>query len=171
MRHLSLTLLIFLLTIPAGAESAQELLAKAQETDIPTKRIRFLNKAIAEDKNFALGYFMRAQANTDLGDCAAALPDLNRAAELSTATAQIRYYRASCLMELGKSSAALEDYTAIIEAYPDSASAYYRRGLAYAALERPADALKDFSRALTLDPGYAAKPSRAAGHGSGLYRT
>lgn len=159
----TLFLFMFLaLGLPASAETAAQYYGKALETETPTKRVRLLGKALAEDAAYAPAYFLRAQAAVDMGDCAAALPDLGKTIELGYEPARALYYRGSCLLELGQSTAALADYTAVIASAPESASGYYRRAVAYLELRDSSAALADLDYALCLDPGYIpAYPRRA----------
>lgn len=161
--RVTLFLIVFCaLALPVRADTAAQYYSKALETETPTKRVRLLARAIAEDAAYAPAYFLRAQAEIDLDNCAAALSDLDKTIALGHEPARARYYRGSCLLELGQSTAALADYTAVIASAPESASGYYRRAVAYLELNDSSAALADLNTALCLDPGYIpAYPRRA----------
>jgi tetratricopeptide (TPR) repeat protein len=72
-------------------------------------------------------YRARAVANLRLKNCAAALPDLEKAIELKAAYPDVRWLHARAAECLGKPDVAMADMTAVIAEEP-GAAAYFERG-------------------------------------------
>ncbi|MFA6584735.1 MAG: tetratricopeptide repeat protein, partial [Elusimicrobiaceae bacterium] len=156
-------LLLFLITtsnFPAAqADTGAEFYAEALTAEAPTKRVKLLDKALAENSALPDAYFLRGKAYLQLDDCARALPDFSKTIELAPDTLSARYYRASCYIELGRTADAMKDYDALAERFPASADVYFNRALAQAETGK---ALADINKTLELNPAYLqAYPVRA----------
>jgi tetratricopeptide (TPR) repeat protein len=88
----------------------------------------------------------RAWINMNRGQYEAALPDLNRAIDMSppASAAATRYYRGYALLRLKNYPQALTDLNEAIRLQPDNADYYLARGEVQQALERYDAALADF---------------------------
>jgi len=104
--------------------------------------------------------WLRGLMAYQLGDCAAAQPDFDRALALGDTQAQTYYYRGSCYKEDG-AARALVDFETAIRLAPDKPDAYFGRAAALTALNRMDEALASADAGVAIAPdkpeSYAAR--------------
>lgn len=114
--------------------------------------IPFIEKAIAENPNFAEFHRNLAIAFTSLGDHEQSLREWQVAARLQPdqVIPLERIYR--LLVQLGRDEAALEPLNQLIQLQPENPAYHLALGLALKTLDRDEDAINSFKAVLALDP-------------------
>jgi tetratricopeptide (TPR) repeat protein len=109
--------------------------------------------------------FLRGLVLCQSGDCAAALPDFDRAIADQPENAQFYRGRALALVAVGRPANALVDADLLVRLDPQHGPAYNARGAALAALGRHGEAIRDFDEAVRrmAEAVYPLR-SRAASH-------
>ncbi|MDP2008572.1 MAG: tetratricopeptide repeat protein [Phenylobacterium sp.] len=135
----------------AEARTVRGLLWQHKRSD-PERALADFNAAIAADPRDGLSYFYRANlAESD----AAALSDLDKAAELEPENAEVRTVRGDTLRMLGRAKEALADYDAALMADPRHEDALAGRVFAKVSLNDQTGAARDAEMALRLNPNSA----------------
>jgi predicted Zn-dependent protease len=97
-------------------------------------------------------YLDRAAVHLDRADWAAAMADIDRAAELDPDLASVHYLHGLLLWRRGWSDEAERALNRFLAAEPKSAAGFAVRARVRADLRRPLDAAQDFSRAIAYQP-------------------
>jgi len=97
-------------------------------------------------------YLDRAAVHLDRADWAAAIADLDRAAEFDPDLATRHYLRGVLLWKRGSSDEAERVLNRFLAAEPESSAGFALRARARADLGRPLEAAQDFSRAIASQP-------------------
>ncbi len=125
-----------------------------------------LDRAISLTPDFALAYYLRAQARylastlpdpgssenenaphmPQVAPLADVLADFDRAIELSPTTAMAWFNKGNILFEMGDYTSALAAYTRAIELQPDMGEAFYNRGYIYLRLGNRPAGIADLSK-------------------------
>ncbi len=125
-----------------------------------------LDRAISFTPDFALAYYLRAQARylastlpdpgstekenaphmPQVAPLADVLADFDRAIELSPTTAMAWFNKGNILFEMGDYTSALAAYTRAIELQPDMGEAFYNRGYIYLRLGNRPAGIADLSK-------------------------
>jgi lipoprotein NlpI len=115
------------------------------------------SRAVALNPRYAIAYFMRAIAKTQLNNPQGALADYNKVISLNPRDAVFYYNRGNLkYQKLNDSQGALVDYNQALSLNPKYAAAYYNRGSLKDDLNNPQGALADYNQALSLNPKYTA---------------
>lgn len=121
--------------------------------------IEDLNRALALTPDFALGYFARGVARSELlragtHDRSSAVPeiravisDFDKALEISPRMPFAYFNKGNALISLGDYTSALNAFNKAIELKPDLGEAYYNRGYVYLQLGNRAAGLENLSKA------------------------
>jgi tetratricopeptide (TPR) repeat protein len=120
--------------------------------DRPYSAMRDLNRALANDNRFSLGYRLRGQVHADLYDYASAAQDLSRAIAFDPTNAGAYLARGRSYLKSRNIEAAAKDFTKVIELNPNSATAYRERGHTYILLDNFEQAEQDLAQSLALAP-------------------
>ena len=99
---------------------------------------------------------LRGLAHAALGNCKAAIADLDAAARARTAGASEFLARGRCHAVTGNAHQAIADYTQVLDLNPSCAAALYERARVYVAADRLRDAVADLDRAVELRPDQVA---------------
>jgi tetratricopeptide (TPR) repeat protein len=114
------------------------------------------SRAVALNPRYAIAYFMRAIAKTQLNNPQGALADYNKVISLNPRDAVAYYNRGSLKDELNNPQGALADYNQALSLNPKYAEAYTNRGILKSdKLNDPQGALADYNQALSLNPKFA----------------
>ena len=144
MRKIVGSILCLLLVVPASAQTAANLLARAKKEQHPAERIRLLTKAIAKDPKLADAYHYRADAYQLTGQTELALKDYNSTVELRPKDPFRYYARGLSFLQGQKYTQAQRDFSKAISLKPAQADFYLARARAYNGLEKYNDALTDY---------------------------
>lgn len=109
--------------------------------------LAIFDRAIAIWPGFAEAYLNRGIAERALGRADAALPDLNKAAELDPDLTRAYDERGRIYIEKGDNRRAIEEFTQSIR-IRGTTDGYYQRGLAYEATGEHRKAVADFDNAI-----------------------
>jgi tetratricopeptide (TPR) repeat protein len=109
--------------------------------------IAIFDRAIAIWPGFADAYLNKGIAERALGQADAALPDLDKAADLDPNLTRAYDERGRVYMEKGDSRRAIEEFTQSIR-IRGTTDGYYQRGLAYEAMGEHQKAVADFDNAI-----------------------
>ncbi|MDH4066426.1 MAG: tetratricopeptide repeat protein [Acidobacteriota bacterium] len=109
------------------------------------------------DRAIALGdrpylRFLRGLVRCQQGDCAAGLPDFDRAIAEEPDNSQFYRGRALARVTVGRLAEALDDGERLVGLAPQFGPSYFARGAALAAQGRHAEAIRDFDEALRRMP-------------------
>jgi tetratricopeptide (TPR) repeat protein len=105
---------------------------------------------VFQDPNFALAYFNRGNAHSDLGDKQGAIEDYTQAIKIDPNFALAYFNRGVTRFDLGDKQGEIEDYTQAIKIDPNFALAYFNRGAARLDLGDKHGAIKDFQIAANI---------------------
>lgn len=141
-----LVCLLVCLPLWLGAQSAQELFARAkQEADLHTQ-IELLSQVIVQAPRYADAYHYRADAYLALGDTRRAILDYNRVISLRPKD-PLRYYaRGLAYQQLGEPASALADFSKAVSLRPSYKPFYLARARAYRALGKYSLSLADYKK-------------------------
>ena len=117
--------------------------------------IKYYNKAIELNPQFAEAFYNRGLAKADLGKPEEAIKDYDRAIKLNPLYSKAYNNRGTAKADLGKPEEAIKDYDRAIKLNPKNPNAYSNRGLTKTALGTPQEAVKDYDKAIELNPKYA----------------
>ena len=117
--------------------------------------LRFLQKSVSIDSNFAAAYLSMGIAHRDLGNTAAAIKAIEKAKSLASRTTRKEsleiegFYATVVERNLEKG---LRVAQTMIEQYPKEKKGYYYRGICLFISKANAEAIKAFKNVLELDP-------------------
>ncbi|MDY3857496.1 MAG: tetratricopeptide repeat protein [Muribaculaceae bacterium] len=131
--------------------------------------IEDLDRAITLSPDFALGYFARGVARSNLLNAGnvvkeravpeqrAVIADFDKALQLSPRMALAQYNKGNALVALGDYTSALSAYNKAIELQPELGEAYYNRGYVYFQLGNREAGVENLSKAgeLGVIPSYS----------------
>ena len=116
----------------------------------PNEAIKYLDKAIAENPQFAEAYNNRGNAYRDLNKLQEAFSDYNQAIRIKPDYVEAYNNRGNIYYDLKKYQLAIKDYQKSISLRPNYRLAYLNRGLAYHKLKQNNLACVDLKKACQL---------------------
>jgi len=127
-----------------------------------TVAIKYYNKAIELNPNWADAYYYRGLAYYELVNYKEAILDYNKAIELVPSDYRAYAYRGDAKSEQGDNIGAMQDYNKAIELKyrraielnPNDYESYVNRGFAYYELVNYKEAIQDFNKAIKINPNY-----------------
>jgi Tfp pilus assembly protein PilF len=163
------------LTIPAGKDSAEVVLASSAEPPPGIAEVKVAFQAGSERGEAstrinilppppATVAFKRGLAAFGVGSFDRAIADFTEAIRLDPNAFGARFYRGIIHALAGRSQEALADYTAAIQLQPDRPEAYLERARVYIGLGAETLALNDCNEAIRLRPDAEAYLVRAGLH-------
>ena len=141
---------------PDALASLKMTAAKALQAGELERAAQLYGSVIAADRDFAEGYYKRANALNQMGRWQDALADYDRAVALNPIYANAYCNRGSVLQCLNRLDEALSSYDRAIELNSTDFLAYYNRGSVLKALGRFDEALSSYERCVTLRSDYVA---------------
>lgn len=121
----------------------------------PDSALIMFDRALELDPTLARTYYNRAIAKLRVGRPREALPDLDRAGEMSLPlAATLHFPRGNAYMQIGMYREAAAEFSLAIDAGQLPTDAHCNRGICRLALGDRAGAYADFREALRIDPGY-----------------
>jgi tetratricopeptide (TPR) repeat protein len=158
-------LLLFILVLAAAAmaqvpaahkkllDRAQELAQKGELDKAKTE----LDKLIRLNPGIGVAYFLRGECKLLMADVDGALPDYNKAIQLSPPNAsgleKVYNSRGVALQLKGDNANAFFDFNRAIQINPNYGLPYNGRGVIFEKRGKMELALADFNKAILLDPG------------------
>ena len=100
-------------------------------------------------------FFIRGNANCDLGDYRAGIIDYDKAIEINPRYSYAYNNRGNAKCVLGDNQAGITDYDKAIEFNPEHFDAYNNRGIAKCGLGNHQEAITDFDKATQINPLHA----------------
>jgi Flp pilus assembly protein TadD len=155
MRKIIVCVFLVLTFLCACSESNQTPLywldkAKALNYSNQKKAIKYLNKAIKLQPDYADAYNERGIAFTQLGQKQKAIEDFNKAISLNPQDANFYNNRGIVYFQLGQYQRTIDDYNVVIRLKPDNANAYNNRGVSYLQLGNKKLGCRDLQKACAL---------------------
>ena len=117
-----------------------------------TKALKFINKAIRINPNYAEAYNEKGNALSELKQLNAAIKNYDRAIEINPNYDNAFYNRGFVLQELLKLDDAVKSYDAVIKINPNYVQAYNNRGTALRELKKYDTALESYKKAFEIKP-------------------
>ncbi len=141
-----LFLILLGVALPAGAESAAELFARAKREAAPATQIKLLTQVVEKSPRHVGAYHYRADAYFALGKYPQAIKDYNRVVTLRPQDAFRYYARGLAYTQMKEPALAVVDFTKAISLHPDYLNFYLARARAYVALNKYGPALADYQK-------------------------
>ena len=116
------------------------------------KALKFINKAIRINPNYAEAYNEKGNALSELKQLNAAIENYDRAIEINPNYDNAFYNRGFVLQELLKLDDAVKSYDAVIKINPNYVQAYNNRGTALRELKKYDAALESYKKAFEIKP-------------------
>lgn len=113
------------------------------------------DKAICNDRQYAIAYNNRGIIKDELGQYDEAMADYDEAIRIDPQYATAYNNRGATKGKLGRHEEAMADYDKAIRITPQFAEAYNNRGVVKVKLSWYEEAIADFDAAICLDPQYA----------------
>jgi serine/threonine protein kinase/Flp pilus assembly protein TadD len=169
------------LTIPAGVDSADVVLASSAEAPPGIAKVKLVFTAGSEHGEAATRInvlppppatvaYKRGLAALYDGSCDRSIADFTEVIRLDPSSYGARLYRGICYSLVGASREALADYTAAIQLQPDRPEAYSERARVYLDLGEKSLALSDYTEAIQRKPDASVYLVRGGlHHEMGLY--
>ncbi|HAT72406.1 MAG TPA: hypothetical protein DCS63_06285 [Elusimicrobia bacterium] len=145
-------LLLLLFCAPAGAQTAEEFIRKAQAAPDSNTREVIYTEAIKKHPTDARLHHKRGVAYGVMEYHDEALADFERAIALDPSVPSYYHDRGLALHRLKRNEEAVRDFTRLIELEPANARGYYLRAVSYTNLKQLDKAEPDLDRAVQLDP-------------------
>jgi tetratricopeptide (TPR) repeat protein len=121
----------------------------------PDSALIMFDRALELDPSLARTYYNRAIAKLRVGRAREAIPDLDRAGQMSLPlAATLHFPRANAYMQIGMYREAAAEFSLAIDAGQLLTDAHCNRGLCRLALGDRAGAAADFREALRIDPDF-----------------
>ena len=117
-----------------------------------TKALKFINKAIKINPNYAEAYNEKGNALSELKQLNAAIENYDRAIEINPNYDNAFYNRGFVLQELLKLDDAVKSYDTVIKINPNYVQAYSNRGTALRELKKYDVALESYKKAFEIKP-------------------
>lgn len=121
-----------------------------------------LEKALAHQPDFALGWLNLGGIHTRLGEYEEATLLLARALALAPGDPVVRRRRGELFLQTDQPDSAIAEFAAALQADPDSETLYYLHGKALEASGQLPQALEAYTQARRRDPGFSEAHYRAA---------
>jgi serine/threonine-protein kinase len=156
----------YLRRAPAARLALREGLTLATADDSASAKDVY-SEAIHLDPSFACAYFLRGNAQEELGDFRGAVEDYTATLRLVPRSAQAHNNRGVARGHLQDWQGEIDDCSEAIRLDPGLAWAYANRAYAKAELDDHQGAIEDFTTSIGLDPTYAyAYVNRGMAHGN-----
>lgn len=131
----------------------QCVLYNSEDSKNPDKALEECTQTIDQSADFALAYYIRANAYLDKKDSDRALADYDQFIKLNPTNTAAYIKRGDTYFEKKTFDRALADYTKAIELDPEQAEVYLKRARVYEQTEDLEKAVADLKNAVRLDPG------------------